>query len=123
MSIVNKLAIIIPSGHSWERILIEYRMSSMGLRSIQDAIYDAPNYYCQLHNTDPNAYPISPLAVKIIIEDPIVIDPDGETTPPAIDEPGPGNDHGTDSNTTPPAIDEHGVGNDPGTDPNNCLLY
>lgn len=62
MDIVNKLAVIRPGRMSWEKMLSEYKMDTMTPQSLPDAIYDAPDFYCPLHNPEPGSYPISPFA-------------------------------------------------------------
>lgn len=87
--IVNKLAVIRPGGSSWEKVLVEYKMNTMGINSLPDAMYDAPDYYCPLHNGDPSAYPVSPYAKNKLPDNPLLMDPEEEdpTTGGAIDEP------------------------------------
>jgi penicillin-binding protein 1A len=72
---VNKLAVIRPGGMSWEKTLATYPMSSVSIRSIPDAIYDAPDYYCPVHNPDPAFYPVSPLASEQKGSNPLDMDP------------------------------------------------
>jgi penicillin-binding protein 1A len=72
---VNKLAVIRPGGMSWEKTLATYPMSSVSIRSIPDAIYDAPDYYCPVHNPDPAFYPVSPLASEQKDSNPLDMDP------------------------------------------------
>ncbi len=57
----DKLAIIRPGGSSWEKLLVLYKFENLKIESEPDAIYDAPEYYCPLHNPSPEVYEISPL--------------------------------------------------------------
>jgi hypothetical protein len=52
-------------------------MDTMTLNSVADAIYDAPDYYCPLHNGDLISYPISPLAGERLLDNPFLWDPEG----------------------------------------------
>jgi penicillin-binding protein 1A len=58
----SRVRVIRPAGFSWEKMIVDYSLSSMGVSSVSDSAYDAPNYYCQYHNPNTGAYPISPLA-------------------------------------------------------------
>jgi penicillin-binding protein 1A len=85
---VSKLAVIRPNGSSWEKTLVDYSMSTMGLRSLPDAIYDAPEFYCPVHNPNPAMYPISPFAPEKEDENPFYVDPSGNVvTEGAINTP------------------------------------
>lgn len=74
-NIVNRLAVIRPGGNSWEKVLAEYKMNTMTINSIADAIYDAPDYYCPIHNGDVNSYPVSPLAGERLLDNPLLWNP------------------------------------------------
>ena len=60
--VVSRVGIIRPSGQSWEKTLSEFRFGGLGIFSLPDAKYDAPDFYCPIHNPDPSEYPISPRA-------------------------------------------------------------
>ena len=83
---VNKLAVIRPGGMSWEKTLATYPMSAVSLKSIPDAIYDAPDYYCPIHNPDPSFYPVSPLSTVPKENNPFDMEPE-----PGKNESGNGN--------------------------------
>lgn len=86
-NIVNKLAVIRPGGMSWEKRLVEYRVN-MSINSIPDAIYDAPEYYCPLHNENPNAYPISPFASQRVPDNSVLVDSEGNVIKdPVVEDP------------------------------------
>ncbi|HCU07543.1 MAG TPA: hypothetical protein DF480_00995, partial [Clostridiales bacterium] len=97
---VSKLAVIRPNGSSWEKTLVNYSMYSVGLRSLPDAIYDAPEFYCPEHNPNPSAYPISPFAPEKEVDNPFYVDPSGNVvtggaiTPPEDEEPDVPEDYG-----------------------------
>ena len=57
----TKVGIVRPGGSSWEKILVESGLRSLGVNAEPDAKLDAPDYYCPIHNPNPAAYPISPL--------------------------------------------------------------
>ncbi len=57
----DKLAIIRPGGSSWEKLLVLYKFKDLKIDSEPDAIHDAPEYYCPLHNPSPDVYEVSPL--------------------------------------------------------------
>ncbi|MCR4804586.1 MAG: transglycosylase domain-containing protein, partial [Clostridia bacterium] len=57
----TKIGIVRPGGSSWEKIIVESGLRSLGVDSEPDAKRDAPDYYCPLHNSNPAQYPISPL--------------------------------------------------------------
>lgn len=97
-NIVNKLAVIRPGGNSWEKVLAEYKMSTMTINSIPDAIYDAPDYYCPLHNGDVNFYPISPLAGERLLDNPFLWTPEEELIE---DSPNPEDDSADQNNDQP----------------------
>lgn len=100
---VSKLAVIRPGGMSWEKSLVTYTMNTMGLRSIPDAIYDAPEYYCPEHNPDPSSYPVSPLAPEREETNPLDVYPPGDTvTGGAVAEPDPGNGTPVENDTPVP---------------------
>ena len=83
---VSKVAVIRPAGISWEKTLLDYSMGGLGLESVPDSIYDAPEYYCQAHNPNPAIYPISQLAPVWEEEEPE--DPGTEPDPGAEPDPG-----------------------------------
>lgn len=83
---VSRVRVVRPAGYSWEKMIISYSMSGMGLGSVSDSSYDAPNYYCPEHNPSPGTYPISPLAPTKVVEKPPVADPP-QTTGGAVDPP------------------------------------
>ena len=87
-NIVSRLAIVRPGGSSWEKVLADYKMNTMTINSIPDAIYDAPDYYCPIHNGDVNTYPVSPLAGERLLDNPFLWNPQVDaTTGGAIEEP------------------------------------
>ncbi len=66
---VQTVATVRPGGMSWDKMINEYRIinystggSAVSRNYLPDAGYDAPEYYCPLHNPDTNAYPISWIA-------------------------------------------------------------
>ena len=106
MDIVNKLAVVRPGGSSWEKVLSDYKMNTMGLKSLPDAIYDAPDFYCPIHNPDTASYPVSPLASQSTGNTSLVPDPvDEEVTDGAID------------GTTEPGVQVPEDGENPDVDP------
>lgn len=66
----HKVCIVRPGGQSWEKIIAESQFTDYNRESIEDAKYDAPDYYCPLHNPDPESYPISPIYDGTYIEHP-----------------------------------------------------
>ncbi len=57
----TKMGIVRPGGSSWEKVIVESGLRSLGVSAEPDAKLDAPDYYCPIHNPNPVAYPISPL--------------------------------------------------------------
>lgn len=57
--VVNKVCCQRPGGRSWEAYLNAHG-GGLGIRSIPDAVYDIPEYYCPVHNPDAGTYIISP---------------------------------------------------------------
>ncbi|MBQ6295354.1 MAG: transglycosylase domain-containing protein [Firmicutes bacterium] len=57
----TKNGIVRPGGNSWEKVIVESGLRSLGVNAEPDAKLDAPDYYCPIHNPNPAAYPISPL--------------------------------------------------------------
>jgi penicillin-binding protein 1A len=57
----TKTGIVRPGGNSWEKVLVESGLRSLGVSAEPDAKMDAPDYYCPVHNPNPAAYPVSPL--------------------------------------------------------------
>ncbi|MBQ2096495.1 MAG: hypothetical protein II474_11365, partial [Firmicutes bacterium] len=57
----TKNGIVRPGGNSWEKVIVESGLRSLGVSAEPDAKLDAPDYYCPIHNPNPAAYPISPL--------------------------------------------------------------
>lgn len=75
MNIVDKVAVIRPGGMSWEKIVAEYGFRGLNRDSEPDAKYDAPEYYCPIHNPDKAAYPISPVYDGTVIDNPALLNP------------------------------------------------
>ncbi len=57
----TKNGIVRPGGNSFEKVLVELGLRSLSVTAEPDSKLDAPDYYCPVHNTNPAAYPISPL--------------------------------------------------------------
>ncbi|MCQ2560770.1 MAG: transglycosylase domain-containing protein [Clostridia bacterium] len=57
---VNKVAIVRPGGESWEKI-VATSIKNSNIKAMPDAAYDAPEYYCPVHNPTTTVYPVSPL--------------------------------------------------------------
>jgi len=105
-NIVTKLAVIRPSGNSWEKVLADYKMNTMTINSIPDAIYDAPDYYCPIHNGDIVTYPVSPFAGERLLDNPFLWKPEEPvTTDGAIQDPENPTDETTDPQVPDPVID------------------
>ncbi|MBR3296224.1 MAG: transglycosylase domain-containing protein [Firmicutes bacterium] len=68
--IVEKVGIVRPGGTSWERYVVENHFTGLSRDSEPDAKYDAPEYYCPLHNPTPASYPISPIYDGTAIDNP-----------------------------------------------------
>lgn len=58
---INKVGIVRPGGDSWEKIVVE-SLKSLDITSMPDAMYDAPQYYCPVHNPSTTVYPVSPIS-------------------------------------------------------------
>jgi len=69
-NIVQKVGIVRPGGTSWERYVVENHFSGLTRDSEPDAKYDAPEYYCPVHNPDHGTYPVSPIYDGTAIDNP-----------------------------------------------------
>ncbi len=104
---LNKLGIVRPNGKSWEKTAAEWGFS--GARNyVGDANYDAPEYYCPIHNPNRSKYPVPPGGYTEANYNPVNLIPEGgeEPTGPAISDP--------DTEPVDPQPGDPGV-HDPGT--------
>lgn len=77
-----------PGGMSWEAMLASYDLGNKDkselLHIVEDWACDEPQFYCPIHNPDPEMYPISPIEREEYDVENLV----GGGDPTVIDEPG-----------------------------------
>ncbi|MBQ1383792.1 MAG: transglycosylase domain-containing protein [Firmicutes bacterium] len=78
-NVIQKVGIVRPCGSSWEKFIVDTGMrASIGL--LPDARYDAPDFYCPVHNPDRSQYPVSPIGSGIAAYNPMDVNPEPEPT-------------------------------------------